>query len=63
MRSFPSSGLAHHPAGRPGVNSVPAEHIGRELFLQHGARDVFNRPGLAIGAIVEQGIEAAVRAP
>lgn len=31
-----------------------AEEVGLELLSQHFAAEVFHRPGLAVGAVVEQ---------
>ena len=49
--------------GHTGLRELmPAEHIGGELRLQHLARQVLHGARLAIGAVVEHGIEPAARA-
>ena len=51
-------------SGRHGAcQFMPAEDIGFELRGERGARQVFDRARLAIGAVVEERIELAAGAP
>ena len=57
----PFAAPAHH-GQQQRRQFMPAEEVGRELLFHHGARDVFDRTRLAIGAVVEQRKERAARA-
>ena len=59
MRPWPL--LAHQRDDLP-RQLVPAEEIGLELFAQHVGRQVLDGAGLAIGAVVEQRIDASAGA-
>ncbi len=54
MRPWP---CRPHDGDHPPRQIVPAEEIRVELSPQHVRREILDRPGLAIGAVVEQRVE------
>ena len=55
--------LAAHGGEHRAGEFVGAEEVGLELFAQHRAGEILHRPGLAVGAVVEEGVQSAAGRP